>query len=455
MANGQQISRTRAGQLQQGKSASLLKCPECGFNMELSSAFSAQVRQLADQEIAVELERVRVEATKLAAQNHNAHAAGLCSEIDQLRLKLGELQREQDSIADQRAQLQKQRAEVENTIRQRVDAAVTDAGKAAARQTRLECETREKALAQEVSLLSVQLKQAQSSELVLRKERQSVQQLRDNIELEICRRLDTERQAVAEGAREKAEQTGRLALQQKELQIRRLNEQIEKLQSSTAPRQPELQGESLEVHIKRVLSTSFPADIIEDVARGERGADLTQSVRNASLQVCGTIVWEAKTARNWNETWLEKLKRNQCASGGDLAVIVATVLPNGVVGFGVRDGVWVTLPWCAGALATALRMTILRVWTMQAATTTREERLRAIQNYLCSTTFRLQAEQLLSIITRLREGCDQEQRWLTRQWQKRKAALDEFGHTAAEIIGSLEAATGSELVFESDNEHLI
>ena len=70
------------------------------------------------------------------------------------------------------------------------------------------------------------------------------------------------------------------------------------------------------------------------VAKGARGADLVHEVRDGTLRVCGTIVWEIKNTRHWQPAWIDKLKADQRAIGANLAVIVSTALPDNVVEFG-------------------------------------------------------------------------------------------------------------------------
>ena len=50
--------------------------------------------------------------------------------------------------------------------------------------------------------------------------------------------------------------------------------------------------------LARVFTMTFPYDEIEPVSKGVRGADIIQKVQNQARQNCGTIIWEAKTAKH-------------------------------------------------------------------------------------------------------------------------------------------------------------
>ena len=95
----------------------------------------------------------------------------------------------------------------------------------------------------------------------------------------------------------------------------------------------------LEIDIEAELARRFPRDAILPVAKGARGADLVQEVRDGTLKVCGTIVWEIKNTRHWQGAWIDKLKADQRAIGANLAVLVSTALPDSIVEFGCLDGV--------------------------------------------------------------------------------------------------------------------
>jgi hypothetical protein len=117
----------------------------------------------------------------------------------------------------------------------------------------------------------------------------------------------------------------------------------------------------LKIDIEAELARRFPQDAILPVAKGARGADLVHEVRDGTLRVCGTIVWEIKNTRHWQPAWIDKLKAGQRAIGANLAVLLSTALPDSVVEFGRVDGVWVARLRAGPALAVALREQLIEV----------------------------------------------------------------------------------------------
>jgi hypothetical protein len=149
----------------------------------------------------------------------------------------------------------------------------------------------------------------------------------------VARRVDGEKQRLAEQQD--------LRLKEKDKLIEDLRAALEEARRKSEQGSQERQGEVLEIDIEAELARRFPQDVIVPVAKGARGADLVHEVRDGTLRVCGTIVWEMKNTRHWQPAWIDKVKADQRAIGANLAVVASTALPDSLVEFGRLDGVWV------------------------------------------------------------------------------------------------------------------
>jgi hypothetical protein len=89
----------------------------------------------------------------------------------------------------------------------------------------------------------------------------------------------------------------------------------------------QIQGEIQEDALKQLLGTHFPVDIISDVEKGIKGADLVQEVRNEFGQSIGIIAWESKNTKAWSDSWVDKLKEDRLRVNASVSVIVSSVLP--------------------------------------------------------------------------------------------------------------------------------
>ncbi|PJC48836.1 MAG: DUF2130 domain-containing protein, partial [Candidatus Omnitrophica bacterium CG_4_9_14_0_2_um_filter_42_8] len=136
-----------------------------------------------------------------------------------------------------------------------------------------------------------------------------------------------------------------------------------------------------EIELEEMLKSAFPYDIIEPVPKGIRGADVLQKVHSPMGQYCGTIIWESKRTKGWNDDWIDKLKDDQREIKADIAVLMSIVLPKEINGFTQFKGVWVTSYPLAIAVAAALRANLIEVSSAKQAAVGKAEKMEAIYNY--------------------------------------------------------------------------
>jgi len=84
-----------------------------------------------------------------------------------------------------------------------------------------------------------------------------------------------------------------------------------------------------------------PLRLIDD-AKGESGGDILHRVRGPFGQPCGSLLWESKRTKAWNDAWLVKLRDDQRHAKAEVALIVLTALPKDVETFDLVVNVWVT-----------------------------------------------------------------------------------------------------------------
>jgi hypothetical protein len=58
-----------------------------------------------------------------------------------------------------------------------------------------------------------------------------------------------------------------------------------------------MQGEVLELELEAALKSAFPSDIIKEVAKGVKGADVVQTIVSPSGRPCDSLVWELKRTK--------------------------------------------------------------------------------------------------------------------------------------------------------------
>ncbi len=85
----------------------------------------------------------------------------------------------------------------------------------------------------------------------------------------------------------------------------------------------------------------FPVDLIEEVGKGIKGADVIHTVRNRFRIDCGKILYESKRTKSFVQDWIPKLKADAISVKADVLVIITEALPDGIDKIGQRDGLWI------------------------------------------------------------------------------------------------------------------
>jgi hypothetical protein len=303
----------------------------------------------------------------------------------------------------------------------------------------------EKKLAQELTALRDQLKEqakdldeARCNELAMRKRERELERQQLDLELEMERRLAQERTRLVADTQERLAEEHRLKDAEKERQLVDLRRQIEDLKRKAEQGSQQLQGEVGEEELESLLRNTFPSDDIRPIGQGVRGADLHQIVIDSRSRTCGSILWECKNTKHWNDGWLAKLKQDQRALHADLAVLVSAALPRGCTRFALVDGVLVTDFACAPCLAGVLRANLFELAQTRTAAMHKEEKLELLHRYLSGVEFRQRVEAVVEAFTAMRHDLDQERRAAERQWARRARQIDAVTLNVSGMYGDLQ-----------------
>jgi hypothetical protein len=286
---------------------------------------------------------------------------------------------------------------------------------------------------------------AQQAELELRKQKSALEDRASELDLEVARRVDSEKQRLEEALRHGFAEQQELKLKEKDKLIDDLRRSLDEAKRKSEQGSQERQGEVLEMDVEAELARRFPHDLIAPVRKGMRGADIVHEVRDQVQRVSGTIIWETKNTRHWQPGWLDKVKADQRAIGANLAVIVSTALPDGIVEFGRVDGVWVAGLRAWPALAVALREQLIQVAFAHAAAEGKHEKLECLYHYLAGDQFRSRIEATVEAFTALQRGLDGERRAMERIWKEREKQIERVIANTVGMYGEVRGIVGSSL----------
>jgi hypothetical protein len=252
--------------------------------------------------------------------------------------------------------------------------------------------------------------------------------------------------AVRDQAKAEAEAEDSLkAKVEKETQIAGMQRQIEELRRKAGQGCQQLQGEALELELETSLRDRFSGDVIEAVPKGEFGGDIIHRVRNQFGRICGTMLWEAKSTKAWNNRWLEKLRADQRAANAEIGLIVSNVLPAGVETFDRIDNIWVTKKRFAIPLAMALRQSLIEVSNSRQAAIGQRTKMEMVYQYLTGPQFRHRIDVIVEKFTDMQSDLDRERKAMVRIWAKREEQLKSVIDSSAGLYGDLQGIAGRAL----------
>ncbi len=289
---------------------------------------------------------------------------------------------------------------------------------------------------------------ARKNELAFLKEKRRLEESRENLELDVARKLDAERQKIVSKALQQAVEAERLKLSDKYQLIGGLQKQINELKQSAEQGSMQLQGETLEVQLEEELREAFRHDDVTEIKKGQLGADVLQMIRTNQGVECGKILWEAKRAKNWSKSWVEKLRKDQREAGAELAVLVTTSPPDGLRGFDHIDGIWICEPIFAVATAKALRQGLIETTMQRAQVSGRKDKMALLYDHLCSVEFRQNVDGLVEVFKALQDQLVAEQRAFQKQWKEREKRIKMAVQHTASIYGDIQGIAGREALPE-------
>jgi hypothetical protein len=247
--------------------------------------------------------------------------------------------------------------------------------------------------------------------------------VRQALELQVSRRLDEERVKVRDEVIQERDGEHHLKLAEKDQQLESMRQQIEQLRRSGSAGSQQLAGDVLEVDLTQELSEAFPGDQFERVPKGKAGGDVVHRVMTAGGAVAGTILWESKRTKTWQEPWLA----------------------NGVTTFASREGVWVAGLMIVVPVAAALRSGLLEASRSKLALAAADTTKDSAYTYLTSNDFLARINRIVEAYVEMNDDLVKEKRVMVKQWNARAKQLDRVLSGIGGLYGDLQGIFGPSL----------
>jgi hypothetical protein len=263
-------------------------------------------------------------------------------------------------------------------------------------------------------------------------------------ELAYKQRLASDEERIRAETRKNAAEEFLLKDREKDKRLNDALRQVEELKAKMQQGSQQAQGEVLELELEELLRQEFKDDVIAEVKKGQRGADVLQKVNDRRGRFCGTILWETKNAR-WQEAWLSKLRADQREAKAQIAVLVAVQPPPEVETFLERDGVWIVQRRYAKALACMLRRSLIEIYAERANQAGKDEKMEVLYHYLTSVEFKYRIQALVEGFSYLWKDVESEKRWFATKWARQEKEIRKIIDSTQGMYGDLQAATGRSL----------
>ena len=297
------------------------------------------------------------------------------------------------------------------------------------------------------------LKLAGQKELDFIRKEQDLKIRAEEMELEVQRKMQTERNQIVEQIKKQEIEKNLLKETEHQLRVKELEKQLEdqkkladEMRRKAEQGSMQLQGEVQELILEELLKSTFPFDAIGEVGKGVRGADCIQTVRNKSGQDCGKIIYESKRTKDFSNEWIDKLKKDMRGAGIDVAVIVTQSYPKGMNCFGEKDGVWICSFEEVKAVAFVLRDGIIRLSNATKSQENRGDKMHMLYDYLTGAEFSEQWKAIREGYMSMRLSIHKERDAMEKMWKMREKQLDKVLLNASSIKGSIEGIAGADTI---------
>ena len=396
-----------------------VKCPNCRHEFALEEAVSEQYKKdLREQMIAFTQKKE-----------------------DEFRRKTQELTKQ---LMDQEELFQKKLTEEKKLIQQTLEESLR-------KTIHTDFENRLTLLQQSNEEQQEKLKLARLKELEFLQKEQFLKNKEEEMEISLQRKLQDERIKISDEIRRIEEHKNQTREVDFQLRLKELEKQLEdqkKLAEEMKRRADQgsmqLQGEVQELALEKLLQAAFPFDLVEPIGKGVRGADCTLTVRNATGQECGKIIYESKRTKNFEADWVDKLKTDMRHQGAQVAILVTRVMPKDMNCFGEKNGVWICDFTEVKALTEVLRDGVIRIFQASQNQQNKGDKMQLLYDYLTSNEFSEQWKAIREGFSSMKMSIQRERDMMEKLWKSREKQLEKVLLNAAHIKGSMEGISGQD-----------
>lgn len=361
----------------------MIKCKKCGNEIEVSEALTHQVEEQIKVSLEAKHKTEIEEAKKIAEENAGKKAL--------------------ETFGDELKNLQKEKDEEKE---------------------------RNKKLTEQISELLDEIKKLRIKD--------------EEREIETKKKMMEEEEKIKKEVRKQADEEHQLKDLEKDKKLNDAMKQIDDLKNKMQQGSQQAQGEVLELELERIIKNEFPQDIVNEVKKGERGADIVQEIVDKLGRSCGTILWESKNAQ-WQNNWIAKLKEDQRTKKSEVAVLVTINKPEWLDSFVYKEGIWITTWPFVLPVAIFLRFNLISLHHEKSLGVGKNEKMEILYKYLTGTEFKHRIEAVVDAFSSLQDEMEKEKRYFSAKWGRQEKEIRKVLDHTHGMYGDLQGIIGRSL----------
>lgn len=395
-----------------------IKCPKCDIDINVNEILSHQLNEEYKQKYTLELNQEK--------QRYNTQYKNLEIEKNKIIQQQANINNE-INLATQR-RLGEERIKLEERIRNTIN---------------LEQSGIINSLQAELTQKSQQIQELNKSKAEIEKLKREKDELESSIrakaEHDFNQLLKTEQERIQKHAMESVD----MKIREKDNQLEALRNQLREAQRKAEQGSMQLQGEVQELAIEEWLVEKFPFDTIEEIKKGQRGADCIQIVHTREIQNCGKIYYESKRTKEFSNSWIEKFKADMRDKNADVGVLITEAYPKGIERLGLFDGVWICSYDEFKGIAPLLREQIIKIHLAMRSQENKTDKMHLLYGYLTSNEFKMQVEAIVEGFSQMQSDLDTEKRAMNKIWKQREKQIEKVIDNTVNMYGSIKGIAGN------------
>lgn len=282
-------------------------------------------------------------------------------------------------------------------------------------------------------------------ELLLREEKRKLEEKEKELALEVARTIDEKKKEIEEKILAEADEKKRFEVAEKDKIIDSLKRSLDEAQRKASLTSQQLQGEVMELDLEKLLKSEFVNDEILPIEKGVSGADIKQIVKTSKGTNCGVILWESKRTKSWSPDWIQKLKSDLRAEKANSAILVSEALPKEVNGFGIVEGIQVCSYEFVLPVVELTRQKIIEVAYQKFVSQNKGEKAEVLYEYINSHEFRQQVESLAEVYREQVLQIAKERAAFEKIWKARESQARRIMTSSANIYGKMQGIVGASM----------